>query len=903
MRFLLYSRRRRPEEELEEEIQSHLDMAARDRIELGETPGKAHSDARRQFGNVGLVKEAVRVAWGWVWLEQLVQDLRYAFRMLRRSSGLAGVAVLSLGLGIGASTAIFSVIDALVLRTLAVRNPQELVTPIQHHPGEAWFYFPYEWFERYRDMTQVFADASAVHELDRSNITVNGVTYDGQVRVALVTGNHFSNLGIDPVIGRLLTTEDDRVLGGHPVAVISYSYWERQFALSGEVLARTFTLNGTTYNIIGVTPKSFSGEWVGSPIDVWIPVAMIGQVRSELAPGQPRGSSVMYRIVARLKPRLTIEQAQAAAQVLYTQLLTEQVGPNPTPDNLRWIAQSRIELEPAATGFSPQRKSLAQPLEILMIMVVLVLLIACANVASLLLARSVARQPEMAVRLAIGAGRMRIARQLLTESVLLATMGGTLGFLFAQWGTFFLAKFAGSGIVTRDERRLVLDLHLGGRVLLFTGGLCLLTAILFGLVPALRSGRISLSQAIGARGADSDRIGARFRFGKVLVTAQVAVSLVLLIGAALFVRSVRNLQSQDLGIDREHVLLAWVGLMQSGRRVGPPMAPLFETVQQRIASLPGVVSASPSVYGFLNGNPFMGSEVQVQGYVPAPGEDSRVTGDLVAPGFFETIGMRLLAGRDFTDRDTVTSRKVAIINENMARRLFSGENPIGKHFGRGDGAPTTELEIVGLVNNARHRTPYDQNRMLFYRPYRQDPGHLMSMCLAVRTAGNPKSIAASVRQELRNIDPSLPVLRIDTVDEQLNDSLVEERLVASLSSFFGGLALLLACLGLYGLISYTVVRRTNEIGIRVALGATRVGVLGMVIRENLLLLLAGLAIGIPATLAASPLIAARLYGVSPTDLPTIVGATLLMIVVAALAGFIPARRASKVDPLVALRYE
>jgi predicted permease len=581
----------------------------------------------------------------------------------------------------------------------------------------------------------------------------------------------------------------------------------------------------------------------------------------------------------------------------------EHVGANPTPEDIRWIAQSHIELEPAATGFSPQRKSLAQPLEILMIMVGLVLLIACANVANLLLARSVARQHEMAVRLAIGAGRMRIGRQLLTESVLLATMGGALGFLLARWGTFFLARFAGSGIVTREERRLVLDLHVDARVLLFTAGLCLITGMLFGLAPALRSSRASLSQAIGARGADSDRIGARFGFGNVLVTAQIAVSLVLLIGAALLVRSERNLQLQDLGVDREHMLLAWVGIMQSGRRVGPPMAPLFETVQHRVESLPGVISASPSVYGFLNGNPYMGSEVQVQGYVPAPGEDSRATGDLVAPGFFETMGMHLLAGRDFTDRDTATSPKVAIINEDMARRLFAGENPIGKHFGRGSGAPPTELEIVGVVNNARHRTPYDQTRMLFYRPYRQDMGHLLSMCLAVRTIGNPKSIAASVRQELKDIDPSLPVLRIDTVDEQLNDSLVEERLVASLAGFFGGLAVLLACLGLYGVVSYTVVCRTNEIGIRLALGATRRRVLSMVLRQSLLLVATGVAAGVPLTLAAARLVSSRLFGVSAADPVTIAAGALLLVAVAALAGFIPARRASKVDPMVALRYE
>jgi predicted permease len=879
-------------------------MAARDLIEHGETPDNVHSAVRREFGNVGLVKEATRAMWGWVWLEQMGQDLRYTFRMLRRSPGFTAVAVLSLGLGIGANSTIFSVIDALMLRRLPVRKPQELVTPIQHRPwseGMILSWFSYSRFERFRGMTDVFSDASAVHDLDRCNVIANGNLYEGQVRVAVVTGNHFSNLGIDPVIGRLLTPDDDRVLGGHPVAVISYQYWQRQFAGS-DVVGRTFTLNGTTYTIMGVTPRSFSGEWVGRPTDIWIPVAMLSQVLSELPPAQPRGGPIGFRILARLKPGVTIPQAQAAAQVVYQQLFLEEAGPNPTAEEIQSFAQNYIELEPASTGYSPQRKSLAVPLEILMIVVTLVLLVACANVATLLLARSAARHKEMAARLAIGASRMRIVRQLLTESVLLAAMGTALGFVLAQWGTHFLAEFARSGIVTRDDKQLVLDLRLDWRVLVFTAGLCVLTGMLFGLAPAFRESDVSLSQAIAQRGPDSGRTRGAFGLGSLLVIGQMAVSLVLLIGAGLFVRTASNLQSQNLGVDRGHVLLAWLGLRQRGSQVGEPMAPLFEIVQRRISSLPGVLSASPSVYGFLNGNAFKGGYIQIAGYVPASGEDSRATIDLVAPGFFETIGMRLLAGRDFTDRDTAATPKVAIINENMASHFFGDQNPIGKHFARDLGAPAAELEIVGVVSNAPHRTPYDHG-LRFYTPYRQDLRHLLSMCLAVRTAANPKSIAPLVRQELRDIDPSLPVLRIDTVDEQLNDSLVEERLVALLSIFFGGLALLLACLGLYGLISYTVVHRTNEIGIRMALGATRLGVLGMVIRESLLLLLAGLAIGIPATLAASPLIAARLYGVSPTDLHTIVGATLLMIAVAALAGFIPARRASKVDPMVALRYE
>ncbi len=446
-----------------------------------------------------------------------------------------------------------------------------------------------------------------------------------------------------------------------------------------------------------------------------------------------------------------------------------------------------------------------------------------------------------------------------------------------------------------------LDLHTNGDVFAFTALLCLLTGILFGLVPAFLSSKVALAPALSGRGAASGDSGGRFSLGKILVVVQVAMSLVLLIGAGLFVRTLRNLRSQDLGLDREHVLLVWTAPMQAGRR-GKAVEPLFQAAQERVSALPGVISASPSVYGFLNGSPFIGTTVKIPGREPRP-EDPKTQIDLVAPRYFETLGMRMLRGRDFTEQDTADSPRVVIINDAIARYFFGDQNPIGKHIGFQFSGTPGELEIVGVVNNAKHITPRDQNRLMFYIPYRQDTSHLLQMCLAVRTSGDPGAVAARVRQTLREIDPRLPVLKLDTIEEQLNDLLVSERLVATLAGFLGLLGVLLACLGLYGVISYTVARRTNEIGIRLALGATPGTVLRMVFKESLGLVSVGIGVGLLVASATTRLISTQLFGIGPTDPLTLIGAIVLLVGVAALAAFLPARRAAQVDPLVALRCE
>jgi predicted permease len=808
-----------------------------------------------------------------------------------RSKAFTAVAILSLALGIGANTAMFSITDALMLKTLPVRNPERLVTLSEG----SFYFFQYPTFQKFRNLKQVFSDVTAVCLLRRSNVIVNGPGGGldaGTVGVALVSGTYFSTMGATAMIGRTFTADDDRTPGGHPVAIISYRYWERRFGRQPDVVGRSLTLNGTTYTILGVTTPGFSGDWIGEPTSLWIPIAMQSQVMLERPGLLSNPNPPWIRILARIQPGVTLAEAQSAAQVLNHQILRDLAGPNPTPYALREIAKLHLDVNPAARGFEPRRTAFGRPLVVLLTVVGLVLLIACANIANLLLARSTARRREIAVRLALGAGPARILRQLLTESLLLAMLGGALGMLVAVWATSALLKIVASGRLGID-----LDVHPDGRILAFTTALCILTGLLFGLAPAISASRVALLSALKGSGAGSPR---RFGLGKALVISQVALSIVLLIGAGLFVRTLRNLKSQDMGFDRDHVLLIWTAPDHIGRQ-GPALANFYETVQSRIGSLPGVVSASPSAFGLM-GDQIGGSPVTVPGYKPAPNEDRFVPWSLVAPRFFATVGMHLELGRDFTERDTEKAPRVAIVNESFARYFFGAENPVGKRFGmRRDTG--NEIEIVGLVRDAKYNTAREKNFKMIYIPFRQDLGHLYSMCLTVRTTHESPGLTARIRDELRSLDRSLPILGIESIEQQLDQSLVQERLIATLSGFFGALALLLASMGLYGVMSYIAARRTNEIGIRLALGATRSGVLWMALRETVLLVIVGIAIGVPAALAAGRLISTLLFGVSTSDPLTVGGAIALMIAVAISAGFVPARRASKVDPMVALRYE
>jgi len=886
------------ERELVAEIESHLDLHAADNMRAGMTPDEARRAAILKLGGIEQTKEIYRERSGLPGLETVFQDLRYAVRMLRRSPGFTAVAVLSLALGIGANTAIFSVMDAFLLRLLPVRDPQQLVVFDPIYVGRSNNgLLPFPVYERLRTLDKYFSNMTAILPVDRSNVTIldpGGGVDPGQCSVGIVTGNFFETLGIRAAIGRTFGPENDAAVGGHPVAVISYAYWNRKFAGDPGILGRTFTLSATTYTVIGVTPRGFTGEWIGRPTDLWVPVAMLAQVMVELPPDPMRGGRMSYHVVARLRPGIESGQAQAAAHAIHQQYLRDTSGPNPAArDDLHLM---RLAMIPAARGFSPQRQLLAQPLAIVSMTVGLVLLIACANLANLLLARSSARQREIMVRLAIGARGARIIGQLLTESVLLAGMGGMVGLLFAWRMGNTLVSFAGSGPVRRVDAAVLLNLHPDIRVLLFTLLLCLATGILFGLAPAIRVSRISISPGLGNRGSGGCAGG---KLSKVLIVLQVALSVLLLIDAGLFIRTLRSLKSQDLGFDRAHLVMAWIAPGQTGRW-GASTAQLYGAIEQRLSAIPGVVAVSPNVYGMLQGNTNPGTTLNVPGYVPASDADTRAQWSIVGARFFDTLGLSLIAGRNLTELDTTTSPQVAVINESMARHFFRNDNPLGKHFESWG----VVKEVVGVVRDAKYESPREEGKLMFYLPYRQQLGRLtQNVSVAIRTFGSPDHFESTIRRALTDVDPRLPVLRIETVEDQLNALLVPERATAAFSLFFGGLAVLLASIGLYGVMAYHTTRRTGEIGLRLALGASRYGVVGMVLKETLTLVACGILLGVPAALAGGRMISARLFGIRAADPATIAAASLLMIVVAALAGFLPALRAAKTDPMEALRHE
>jgi predicted permease len=841
-----------------------------------------------------------------------LKDLQFAARTLRKRPGFTIVAVLALGLGIGANTAIFTIIDALFLKPLPVQQPDRLVIvgARDASPTRTNYTFYHPEFVKFRDRSTVFSDMAAVGTINRSNLMINGPgggAEPGQVQVGLVSGNYFSLLGVNAAIGRTFTADDDRVPDGHPVAVISYDYWSRRFALASDIVGRTLTLNATTFAVLGVTPRGFSGDWVGNPNDLWVPLMM----QREVMPEVPSLAGFPTRAIARLKSGMTMNQAEAASQVLYQQLQHEAM-PKPTPEQQQQIARQRIVLESLERGYSPQRETFTQPLSILMAGVGLLLLIVCANVANLLLARSTTRRKEVSVRRALGASRGRIVRQMLTESLLLAGLGGILGVLVALWLTKVLAAMAGSPAVFPFVQGpvLSLDLHLGSRIVLFIAVLSFLTAILFGLAPAFRGSQVSLSADLNDRSLGG--VGKRHQFGlgRMLIAGQVAFSLLLLAIGGLLVRTLFNLEKQDLGFDREHLLLVWAMPGQTGRS-GPALTTFWHTVQDRLSSIPGVTSASALNGGVLNGIiQAPGSPTNQMTVVGQPPKPTTMPGGrtFVTPRLFETMGIPLIAGREFAETDTASAPPVVIINETMARFYFGDSNPVGQRvmlpWQRPADPPTT---IVGVVKDHIKGTPRGVSQPQFstflsYRDGEAAP-RLWTMCIVVKTNGSPIAAADLVRQELRSLDPNLPILKIDTIEQQLSDVLAQDRMIAMLSGCFGLSAVVLACLGLYGVISYSVACRRSEIGVHLAFGASPSNVSRLVLWESMLPVVAGIVVGIPVILVTARLIASRLFGISSTDLPTVGIATFIVVTVAGCAALLPARAASKVDPMLALRYD
>jgi len=823
-------------------------------------------------------------------LESLLQDLGYALRLLRKSPVFTAAVTLSLALGIGANTAIFSLIDAVMWRTLPVKDPESLVL-LTHSRGTAFQGgFTYQQYRIMREQqghgfTELAAWSSA-----RLNVSIDGSpepTTDGQ----LVSGSYFSLLGVTPIAGRAIGPEDDVVPNGHPVAMISYGYWKRRFGLSPSVVGRDMAVSGTRFTIIGVTPPEFFGVQVGTSPSVFVPVMMqpTAMPDSENLLDQPILYSPWLQIVSRIAPGATPAQAIAEMEPIYNQEVPTQnkFGGPPLPPE-------RLALQPASTGISSLRSQFSQPLFILMGIVGIVLVIACANTANLLMARSASRSGEFGLRLALGAGRRRLIRQLLVESVVLALTGGICGVALAVMATRLLIAFMSAG-----QSPIVLGLNPDVRMLSFTAAVSLLTGILFGLAPALRATRMDLTPSLKTVGRS---VRGGLWSGKVLCVTQVALSLVLLIGAGLFVRSLQKLNGQDSGVDRDRVLIVRVEPRGSDQRNIPGTTPrldrIYRDLMTRVASIGGVRSCSLAQFTptMLRGNtiPFG---------LPSGGEQ-RALVPMVYPHFFETMGIGLVAGRDFNEGDlSPQSPLVAVVNETFARQAFAGGPAVGQHLKQ----RTDLIEIVGVVRDSRYTSVRDDTPPTIYQTFLQTRTGRGQMALYVRLATTPGPVLSQVRQAVQDIDRNLPLFGIHTLAEEMGAVLIRDRLIATLSTVFSALALLLACVGLYGLLAFSVIQRRAEMGIRMALGANRADVIWTVMRDALLLVAAGVMVGIPVAMVlgrvASNRITGLLFGLQSTDPLTIVAATMLLAFIAAGAGYVPARRASRVDPMIALRTE
>jgi putative ABC transport system permease protein len=897
-RNLFYKAKR--EQQLTEEIDAYLEMLIEEKIEQGLSPEDARRAALIELGGREQVKERVREASMGHFLETLWQDLRYGLRMLQGNPGFAAVAVFSLALGIGANTAIFSLMDAVLLKMLPVKNPEQLFflerAGVRREDNEDSG-LSYAFFEQLRSHRDAITAVCATIGGSRVNVMV-----DGQAEVAQaqeVSGGFFATLGVNGLLGRTLTDDDDKIPGGHPVAVISYNYWQRRFARDPAIVGKSVSVNGHPFTIIGVTPSDFFGVTVGESPDLWAPAMMHAQL-------YPRDTIEWYLnnssldLLGRLKPEVTEQQARAVLTGILQQTLVARSGAQLSTERRQALLRQSVALKPASQGLSNLRKRFSKPLATLMAAVGLILLIACANVANLLLARAIARRKEIAVRLALGAGRLRLTRQLITESMLLALMGGALGLVFAWWGIGFLLALMGSG-----RNPVVFKLALDMRVLGFTAGASLLTGVLFGLAPAWSATRLDLTPALkdSARGTG----GVRLWLGKSLVALQVALSLLLLIGAGLFARSLAKVKGLDAGFNREKVLLVSTDPQMIGYR-GRQIVDLYQRILERIKAIPGVHNASLSRDGLLSGSGGM-SSVFVQGRAPRR-EDNMLTPDQtglqwlcsVGPEFFETAGMTILRGRGLTKEDDENAPRVAVINETFARYFFGNENPMGRRFGMGSES-SEQMEIVGVVRDAKYNSLREPALRTYYIPYGQFPHSWRETTFQIRTEGDPTRIIAAVRQVAQEINANLPLYNIKTLAAQVDESLVQERAIGTVSSFFGLLALLLAAVGLYGIMAYSVSRRTQEIGIRMALGSQRGDVFRMVLSQGMKLVLIGMVLGLAASFAATRLVASYLFGITPTDPVTFVGVQILLLMVTLLACLVPAWRATRVDPLVALRAE
>jgi predicted permease len=828
----------------------------------------------------------------------LLQDFRFAARTFAKSPAFVAVAVMSLALGIGANTAIFTLTDQLLLRMLPVRNPEQLVllSAIGQHYGsnQGWNRISYPMYQDFRDRNQVFSSMFCLREVPMS-VSFGGRTE--RISGELVSGNYFPVLGVGPALGRVFTAEDDKVQDGHPVAVISYGYWQRRFAGDPGVIGRKLVINGFPYTVVGVSQAGYAGTDPSSAPELRVPMMMSKEVGTYLDLNDRRSRWVT--IFARLKPGVSLTAAKAGMQPLFHQIIQMEVQQKAfskaAPEMKQRFLQMSMNVLPAATGRSQLRRQFSTPLLVLMATVALVLLIACANVANLLIARAAARQKEIAIRLALGAGRRRIISQLLVESLMLSVAGGLAGLGLAVWIDRVLI-----GLLPARGTPLTISSTPDWRILAFNFALSVLTGIIFGLVPALQATRPDVAPTLKDQ-AGSLGGGVAGSLRKSLVVAQVSLSLLLLIGASLFIRSLGNLKDLDPGFRTSNLIAFKIDPSLNGYKADRTRA-IFRRLRETLDGLPGIRNSSLAVMPVLEGDEW-DQWVTIDTYKPKQGELPDPHMNFVSPNYFATLEIPLLAGRDFKPSDTIGSPPVVVVNEAFARKYFGSLNAIGHRVGMGiDPGTKTDITIIGVARDTKYESMRDEIPVEMFRPFDQME-FATGMTAYIRTARDPNQVFQMVRQSVQQLDSNLPIFQMTTLSKQMDDSLASERLVATLSTSFGFLATVLAAIGLYGVMAYTVERRTREIGIRMAIGAMTTDVLWLVMREVLVLLAIGIAVALPAAWLLTRFVRTQLYGIQPTDPASIVLATLAIAVVATLAGYLPARRATRVNPIGALRYE
>ena len=888
--------RDRVNDDLDREVRAVFDILVDEKTRAGLSLEQARRSAALELGREASLTQQVREARAGASIDAVIKDVRYGARMLRANPGFTFVVVLSLAAGIGANSAIFSIANAMLLKTMPIADPDHVYIVRYQSRLPVTQRLSYSFFDQLRAGFPAPDGLAAISRVARMRLASDGEPQSASVQ--LVTGEFFSVLGVGAQSGRVLTPGDNRTLGGHPVTVISDAFWRRKFAAAADVIGRDITFNGVHFSIVGVAPAGFTGVWLESPVEAWIPVMMQADVKymqnysssgqDALKPWVPQDGIRWLDVITRANR--TEGPEAVALNSVFRPLLLKEIDSITEERERALTLDRRLVLEPFGMGFSNLRDQFRAPLYALLGMVALLLMIACANTANLLLARATSRQREMAVRLSIGASRRRIIGQLLIESLMLGALAAAVGLAIAPLVSELLVRMT-MGIETGP---LPFSVGIDARVVVFTVVITLLTSLLFGFAPAWRATDLSLSTALKTSGRSTHQ-GARLNLSKLLVVGQVALSLFLAVGAGLFARSFNNLVSQPLGLEDQ---VLWVAISPSlGGYTDAELPGLYERIIGRVETIPGVQSATVAMCGVMTGCRSNSDGIAISGYESQPGEQVMVQVNRVGPHYFSTVGMTIAAGRDFDAREIGSGAKIVIVNEAMVRKYFKGRDPIGQRFGY----DKPDTEIIGVVRDAHVNTVREAAMPMVFHPFDSTPSFVGSM--QIRATGQPDAIGAAVRRALREVEPRLPVDRVTTIATLAASTLRQERLIARLTIGVGALALALASLGLYGLMAYAVKQRTAELGLRFALGAPRPRVLWMVLRESLLLVVVGLALGLPLVIALARLIGPMLFEVNPNDPAVVSIAAGVLLLVGASSSYLPAFRASRIDPITALRTE